>query len=79
MSQENRTRVTVNMRLALPNASFIGFTGTPLVKHDELTRRTEVPDEPRNPRRAAPRSDRRRRHVAPGEGLPQLNQVILAV
>src|SRR5207249_1169953 len=25
--------------LALPNASFIGFTGTPLFKHDELTRR----------------------------------------
>ena len=28
-----------NMRLALPNASFIGFTGTPLFKHDELKRR----------------------------------------
>jgi type I restriction enzyme R subunit len=28
-----------NMRIALPNASFIGFTGTPLFKHDELTRR----------------------------------------
>ena len=28
-----------NMRLALPNALFIGFTGTPLFKHDELTRR----------------------------------------
>ncbi len=28
-----------NMRLALPYASFIGFTGTPLFKHDELTRR----------------------------------------
>ena len=28
-----------NMRLALPNASFIGFTGTPLFKHDNLTRR----------------------------------------
>ena len=28
-----------NMRLALPNASFIGFTGTPLFKHDGLTRR----------------------------------------
>ena len=27
------------MRLALPNASFIGFTGTPLFKQDELTRR----------------------------------------
>src|SRR5439155_14325913 len=29
-----------NMRLALPNASFIGFTGTPLFKHDHLTRRS---------------------------------------
>ncbi|MEK7304575.1 MAG: DEAD/DEAH box helicase family protein, partial [Nitrospirota bacterium] len=28
-----------NMRLALPNASFIGFTGTPLFKYDQLTRR----------------------------------------
>jgi len=28
-----------NMRAALPNASFIGFTGTPLFKHDHLTRR----------------------------------------
>jgi type I restriction enzyme R subunit len=28
-----------NMRLALPNASFLGFTGTPLFKHDHLTRR----------------------------------------
>jgi type I restriction enzyme R subunit len=28
-----------NMRLALPNASFIGFTGTPLFKFDHLTRR----------------------------------------
>ncbi|MHC1745177.1 MAG: type I restriction endonuclease subunit R [Syntrophobacteraceae bacterium] len=28
-----------NMRLALPNASFIGFTGTPLFGHDHLTRR----------------------------------------
>jgi type I restriction enzyme R subunit len=28
-----------NMRLALPNASFIGFTGTPLFKSDHLTRR----------------------------------------
>ncbi len=27
------------MRLALPNAAFIGFTGTPLFKHDQLTRR----------------------------------------
>jgi type I restriction enzyme R subunit len=32
-------RFARNMRLALPNASFIGFTGTPLFKHDELTRR----------------------------------------
>ncbi|GAB6190699.1 type I restriction endonuclease subunit R [Desulfocastanea catecholica] len=28
-----------NMRLALPNGSFIGFTGTPLFKHDQLTKR----------------------------------------
>lgn len=28
-----------NMRLALPNASFIGFTGTPLFKNDHITRR----------------------------------------
>ena len=28
-----------NMRNALPNASFIGFTGTPLFKEDEITRR----------------------------------------
>jgi type I restriction enzyme R subunit len=28
-----------NLRLALPNASFIGFTGTPLFKYDHLTRR----------------------------------------
>lgn len=28
-----------NMRLALPNAAFIGITGTPLFKHDELTKR----------------------------------------
>ena len=27
------------MRLALPNAAFIGFTGTPLFKHDEMTKR----------------------------------------
>ena len=31
-------RFARNMRLALPNASFIGFTGTPLFKHDELTK-----------------------------------------
>jgi type I restriction enzyme, R subunit len=28
-----------NMRMALPNASFIGFTGTPLFKYDHVTRR----------------------------------------
>ena len=28
-----------NMRLALPNAAFIGFTGTPLFQHDHITRR----------------------------------------
>ena len=32
-------KFAINMRRALPNASFIGFTGTPLFKHDELTRR----------------------------------------
>ena len=32
-------RLARNMRLALPNAAFIGFTGTPLFKRDELTRR----------------------------------------
>lgn len=32
-------RFARNMRVALPNASFIGFTGTPLFKHDELTKR----------------------------------------
>ena len=32
-------RLARNMRLALPNASFIGFTGTPLFSRDELTRR----------------------------------------
>lgn len=32
--------LALNMRNALPNASFIGFTGTPLFKEDELTRRT---------------------------------------
>lgn len=32
-------RFALNMRKALPNASFIGFTGTPLLKHDELTKR----------------------------------------
>ena len=29
----------MNMRKALPNASFIGFTGTPLFNDDELTRK----------------------------------------
>lgn len=28
-----------NMRIALPNAAFIGFTGTPLFKNDQLTKR----------------------------------------
>jgi type I restriction enzyme R subunit len=28
-----------NMRLALPNAAFIGFIGTPLFEHDNLTKR----------------------------------------
>ena len=32
-------RLARNMRLALSNASFIGFTGTPLFKQDELTKR----------------------------------------
>jgi type I restriction enzyme R subunit len=32
-------RLARNMRVALPNAAFIGFTGTPLFKHDEITRR----------------------------------------
>jgi len=32
-------RFARNMRLALPHASFIGFTGTPLFKNDHLTRR----------------------------------------
>ena len=32
-------RLARNMRSALPNAAFIGFTGTPLFKDDELTRR----------------------------------------
>ena len=31
-------RLARNMRLALPNASFIGFTGTPLFQQDQLTR-----------------------------------------
>lgn len=32
-------RLALNMRNALPNAAFIAFTGTPLFKDDELTRR----------------------------------------
>lgn len=32
-------RLARNMRLALPNAAFIGFTGTPLLKQDEITKR----------------------------------------
>ncbi|MEZ6030771.1 MAG: DEAD/DEAH box helicase family protein [Hyphomonadaceae bacterium] len=32
-------RLARNMRLALPNAAFIGFTGTPLFTQDEITRR----------------------------------------
>jgi type I restriction enzyme R subunit len=31
--------LSLNMRNALPNASYIGFTGTPLFKDDEITRR----------------------------------------
>ena len=31
--------LSLNMRNALPNASYIGFTGTPLFKNDEITRR----------------------------------------
>lgn len=31
--------LAMNLRKVLPNASFIGFTGTPLFKDDELTRR----------------------------------------
>lgn len=32
-------RLARNMRPALPNAAFIGFTGTPLFKQDEITKR----------------------------------------
>jgi type I restriction enzyme R subunit len=32
-------RLALNMRNALPNASYIGFTGTPLFQDDELTKR----------------------------------------
>ena len=31
--------LSLNMRNALPNANFIGFTGTPLLKDDEITRK----------------------------------------
>src|SRR5665213_1879121 len=31
--------LATNMRMTLPNASFIGFAGTPLFKNDEITRR----------------------------------------
>ncbi|MDD3857383.1 MAG: type I restriction endonuclease subunit R [Methanoculleus sp.] len=31
-------KLALNMRNALPNASYIGFTGTPLMKSDEITR-----------------------------------------
>jgi len=31
--------LAINMRKALPNAAFIGFTGTPLFKNDEITKR----------------------------------------
>ena len=32
-------RMALNMRRALPNAAFIGFTGTPLFRQDQLTKR----------------------------------------
>ena len=32
-------KFAINMRKALPNASFLGFTGTPLLKNDEITKR----------------------------------------
>lgn len=32
-------RLALNMRNALPNANYIGFTGTPLFKNDEITKR----------------------------------------
>ena len=32
-------RLALNLRAALPNASYIGFTGTPLFTDDEITRR----------------------------------------
>ncbi|MCC0567237.1 type I restriction endonuclease subunit R [Brevibacillus borstelensis] len=33
-------RLSLNRRNALPNASYIGFTGTPLFSNDEITRQT---------------------------------------
>lgn len=36
--------LAMNMRIALPNASFIGFTGTPLIKHDEQRTRAVFGD-----------------------------------
>jgi type I restriction enzyme R subunit len=32
-------RLALNMRNALPNARYIGFTGTPLFKDDEITKK----------------------------------------
>jgi type I restriction enzyme R subunit len=32
-------KLAMNMRVALPNASFLGFTGTPLFSYDEITKR----------------------------------------
>ena len=32
-------KLALNMRVALPNASFLGFTGTPLFSYDEITKR----------------------------------------
>src|SRR3989338_5784072 len=32
-------RLALNMRNALPNANYVGFTGTPLFKNDEITKR----------------------------------------
>ena len=38
-----------NMRVALPNAAFIGFTGTPLFKHDEMHDEMDVETAFKNP------------------------------
>ena len=32
-------KFAINMRMALPNAAFLGFTGTPLFKNDQITKR----------------------------------------